>query len=78
MNHLYYVEHYPFLTKIGMHEKGFYTAEEVLDLLASGQHIYRLAKVTAVCGGKKLEIRRKSRFPRVRSGKYGVGVESVE
>ena len=77
-NCLYYVEHYAFLTKIGLHHKGFYAAEEVLEMLASGEHIYRLSKVTATCKGKKVEIRRKSRFPRTRSGKYGVGVESVE
>ena len=78
MNGLYYVEHFPQPTKIGMHEKGFYTTEEVFKMLASGEHIYRLSKVVATCGGKKVEIRRKSRFPRTRFGKYGVGVESVE
>lgn len=77
-NCLYYVEHYAFLTKIGLHNKGIYTAEEVFDLMASGEYIYRKAKVTATCKGKEVEIRRKSRFPRSRSGKYGVGVESVE
>lgn len=78
MNTLFYVEHFPFLTKIGMHEKGFYSAEEVAHLEASGEHIYRKAKVTATCKGKEVEIRRKSRFARSRFGKYGVGVESVE
>lgn len=78
MNILYYVEHFPYLTKIGMHEKGFYTAEEVAHLEASGEYIYRKAKVTATCKGKEVEIRRKSRFARSRFGKYGVGVESVE
>lgn len=78
MNHLYCVEHYPYLTKIGLHYKGFYTAEEVALLEASNEHIYRKAKVTATCKGKEVEIRRKSCFPRTRFGKYGVGVECVE
>ena len=78
MNHLYCVEHYPYLTKIGLHYKGFYTAEEVAFLEASNEHIYRKAKVTVTCKGEEVEIRRKSRFPRTRFGKYGVGVESVE
>ena len=78
MNHLYYVEHFPSLTKIGMHVKGFFTEGEVALLEASGEYIYRKAKVTATCKGKEVEIRRKSRFPRTRAGKYGVGVESVE
>lgn len=78
MNTLFYVEHFPHLTKIGMHEKGFYTADEVLDMMVSGEYIFRKAKVTATCKGKEVEIRRKSRFARSRFGKYGVGVESVE
>lgn len=78
MNHLYYVEHFPFLTKIGLHNKGFYTKGEVALLKATGEHIYRKAKVTAICKGKEVEIHRKSRSPRVRAGKYGVGVECVE
>ena len=75
---LYYVEHFPYLTKIGMHNKGFYTEGEIALMEDAGEHIFRKAKVTATCKGKKVEIRRKSRFPRTRSGKYGVGVESVE
>jgi hypothetical protein len=78
MNILYYVEHFPYLTKIGMHHKGFYTEGEVAYLESSGEHIYRKAKVTAICKGKEVEIRRKSRFGRTRFGKYGVGVECVE
>lgn len=78
MNHLYYVEYFPFLTKIGLHNKGFFTEGEVALLKATGEHIYRKAKVTATCKGKEVEIRRKSRFPRTRAGKYGVGVECVE
>ena len=75
---LYYVEHFPYLTKIGMHNRGFYTEGEVALMEDAGEHIFRKAKVTATCKGKEVEIRRKSRFPRTRSGKYGVGVESVE
>lgn len=78
MNHLYYVEHFSYLTKIGMHYKGFYTEGEIALMRDAGEHIFRKAKVTATCKGKEVEIRRKSRFPRSRSGKYGVGVESVE
>lgn len=78
MNHLYYIEHHPHLTKAGLHSKGFYTAEESMKLLASGRHIYRLTRVTATCKGKEVEIRRRSAHPRVRFGKYGVGVECVE
>lgn len=78
MNHLYYIEHFPFLTKIGLHNKGFYTEDEIPFLKAAGEHIYRKAKVIATCKGKEVEIRRKSRSPRVRAGKYGVGVECVE
>lgn len=78
MNHLYYVEHFSYLTKIGMHCKGFYTESEVARMKDSGEHIYRKAKVIATCKGKEIEIRRKSRFARPRFGKYGVGVECVE
>lgn len=78
MNILYYVEHYPYLTKIGMHEKGFYTEDEVALLESSGHYIFRKSKVVATCKGKKVEIRRNSRFARSRFGKYGVGVESIE
>ena len=75
---LYYVEHFPYLTKIGMHNKGFCTEGEIALMEDAGEHIFRKAKVIATCKGEKIEIRRKSRFPRTRSGKYGVGVESVE
>lgn len=78
MNHLYYVEHHSMPTKNCLHEKGYYTAEEVLDLMASGKYIFRKAKVTATCKGKEVEIRRKTRFARTRFGKRCVGVESVE
>ena len=46
--------------------------------MASGEYIYRKTKVTATCNGKEVEIRRRSGHPKVRSGKYGVGVETVE
>lgn len=78
MNHLYYIEHFPSLTKISRHYKGFYTIEEAMDILASGKRIFRIAKVIATCKGKEVEIRRRSAHPKVRFGKYGVGVESVE
>lgn len=78
MNHLYYVEHFPRLTKAGRHYKGFYTAKEIRTLMASGEYIHRWAEVTATCNGKKVEIRRRSGRPKVRFGKYSVGVESVE
>lgn len=78
MNHLYYVEHFPYLTKIGMHYKGFYTEGEIALMRDAGEHIFRKAKVTATCKGREVEIRRKSRFPRSRFGEYGVGVETVE
>lgn len=78
MNDLFYVEHFSFLTKIGMHNKGFYTEEEVNFLKACGEHIFRKAKVVATCGGKVCAVRRKSGFATPTLGKYGVGVESVE
>lgn len=79
MKHLYYVEHAAaFLTKIGMHEKGFYTEEEVATLKSFGYHFYRKKKLVAKCNGQEVEVCRKSRHPRVRFGKYGVGVECVE
>lgn len=77
-NILYYVEHFPFLTKIGMHNKGFYTGSEVDALKECGKHIFRKAKVVATCKGKVCEVRRKSGFATSTLGKYGVGVESVE
>lgn len=78
MNYLYYVEHFHCLTKIGMHRKGFYTEGEITLMEDAGEHIFRKTKVTATCKGAEVEIRRKSRFPRSRYGKYGVEVGSVE
>lgn len=77
-NNLYYVEHFPFLTKIGMHNKGFYTESEVNALRECGEYIYRKAKVVATCGGKVSAVRRKSGFSIPTLGKYGVGVDIVE
>lgn len=78
MNHLYYIEHFPRLTKIGRHYKGFYTTEEVRALMASGHYIYQWFEVIATCKGKKVEIRRRSGHPKKRFGKYGAEVERVE
>lgn len=78
MKKLFYVEHFPFLTKIGMHNKGFYTEDEVNVLRECGEHIYRKAKVVATCGGKVVEVRRRSGFATSTLGKYGVSVEAVE
>lgn len=77
MNHLFYVEHASVLTKIGMHTKGIYTAQELIDLMMRKRHIYCIKPLVAKCKstGKEVEVRRKSASPHEKFGKYGVGVE---
>lgn len=78
MKHLYYVEHAPYLTKIGMYEKGIYTEEEVANLKACGHYIFRKKKLVAKCKGQEVEVRRKSHLAHTTFGKYGMGVECIE
>lgn len=77
-NTLYYVEHFPYATKIGMHNKGFYTEGEVSLMENTGEIIYVKRKVTATVNGKVVAVRRKSGHSKMRHGVYGVGVECVE
>lgn len=78
MNHLFYVEHAAHLTKIGMHTKGIYTAQELIDLMQK-RHIYCVKPLIAKCKGTgmEVEVRRKSPTPHEKFGKYGMGVECL-
>lgn len=78
MKHLYLVEFTAMLTKMGFHQRGYLTKEEVDNLEKNGYIIYRKRKLTARRKGQEVEVRRKSAYPHTRPGAYGVGVESVE